>query len=161
MAANFTYVPIATTTLASAAASYTFSSIPSTYQDLALVFNGASSSGVQNFQVRFNGDSATNYSDTALTGNGTTATSGRDSTSTVIWIGAITTNQSILKLDVMNYANTTTYKTALARTGSDGYTTANVGLWRSTAAINSITVYISANNFTAGSTFTLYGISGA
>jgi hypothetical protein len=39
---------------------------------------------------------------------------------------------------------------------------AGVSLWRSTAAINSVTIYTgSGNNWDAGSTFTLYGIASA
>jgi hypothetical protein len=36
-----------------------------------------------------------------------------------------------------------------------------VGLWRGTAAINSITIYPAGGNFASGSTLTLYGITAA
>ena len=42
MAAGNTYTPIATTTLSSSQNDITFSSIPSTYTDLVIVFNGKS-----------------------------------------------------------------------------------------------------------------------
>jgi hypothetical protein len=64
----------------------------------------------------------------------------------------------------MNYANTTTYKTVLARSNvTDFRVAAIVGLWRSTSAINTIQLRSdnSSYNFTTGSTFTLYGISAA
>jgi hypothetical protein len=62
----------------------------------------------------------------------------------------------------MNYSNSTTYKTILSRgnvtgTGID----LNVSLWRSTAAITNITVTSFTSTYTAGSTFTLYGIKAA
>ena len=58
-----TYEPIATTTLGSAAASITFSSIAGTYTDLRLVMVGTTSASDWAF-VRFNGTdgSSTAYS---------------------------------------------------------------------------------------------------
>ena len=62
-------------------------------------------------------------------------------------------------LQVMNYANTNIYKTALARRGEGGFgVDAYVGLWRSTSAINAITVF-SPNSFSG--TLSLYGIKAA
>ena len=59
----------------------------------------------------------------------------------------------------MNYANTTTFKTYLARYNATSTQLSDeVALWRSTAAINSITLTAVSANFNAGSTFTLYGI---
>ncbi len=64
-------------------------------------------------------------------------------------------------INVMNYSNTTTYKTILSRS-SDLYTEASVNLWRNTAAITSIIIGAQgAYTFSAGSTFTLYGIKAA
>ncbi len=58
-----------------------------------------------------------------------------------------------------NYSNTTTYKTVLSRCSNPtGGTLAVAGLWRSTAAITSITLTPTAGNWLSGSTFTLYGI---
>ena len=164
MAAGATYQSIATTTLGSAASSYTFSSIPSTYTDLILVCGIFNSSSGANAYVRLNGDSGSNYSRTQLTGNGTTAASGRASNTTSAYIDAVSTNypQEIITVHFMNYSNTTTYKTFLARAdnASTG-TQANVSLWRSTSAINSIAIYTDTGNFSTGSTFTLYGIASA
>jgi hypothetical protein len=63
-------------------------------------------------------------------------------------------------IQVMNYSNTTTNKTVLARAGIAGdRTRAIVNLWRSTSAITSILIINNGSvNFVAGSTFTLYGI---
>ena len=115
MAAGSTYTPIATTTLGSAATSYTFTSIPSTYTDLVLVGNLSSSSNT-NISIRINSDSGTNYSNTYLTGvNGTGASSARGVNSTAgaaTWTGAsMNSSVSTLLVNFMNYSNTTTYKT--------------------------------------------------
>jgi hypothetical protein len=62
----------------------------------------------------------------------------------------------------MNYSNTTTYKTSIARYGTAGsLTLAQATLWRSTAAITSLTIVVLGSTFTAGSTFNLYGIAAA
>jgi hypothetical protein len=166
MAAGSTYTPIATTTLGSAASSVTFSSIPSTYTDLVLIIQYQSAANcVAN--ITFNNDTATNYSTTYLNGNGTTAASARGSNEAAIgtvWSGANFNGKlGQVKIQVQNYANTTTYKTALSRTDSaGGEATATVGLWRSTAAINRIDITgTSGATYSTGSTFTLYGITAA
>ena len=165
MAAGSTYTPIATTTLGSAASSYTFSSIPSTYTDLVVMIQSIDSNNATP-QMQFNNDTATNYSNTSLYGNGTSAASGRNSNTTSIYLDdqltASTTNPSIIIINVQNYANTTTYKTAILRDNRNGGIMANVGLWRSTSAINRIDFTRGGGGtFNTGSTFTLYGIAAA
>jgi hypothetical protein len=66
----------------------------------------------------------------------------------------------------MNYTNTTTYKTILCRTSNNygGVIRSSVGLLKSTAAISSIWMdlaFSSSNNWSTGSTFSLYGIKAA
>jgi len=160
-----TYEPIATTTLGSAASSVTFSSITATYTDLILIGNitGQSSSG--GLLIRFNADSASNYSYTALNGNGTSASSSRASNQTEGSISYTdsTTVPSSLITQILNYTNTTTYKTILSRANSNYGALSYVNLWRATpAAINRIDILTSGGyNLNAGSTFTLYGIKAA
>ena len=168
MAAGSTYTPIATTTISgSAQATITFSSIPSTYTDLVLV-NNVKMDLAEVFNMRFNSDSATNYSSTFLNGSGSAAGSARGSNETIasfMWTGTGTnTDFFVNTLNIFNYANTTTFKTYLARTSVAGsQVTATVGLWRKTPeAISTIT--LSGNltsKFAIGSTFTLYGIAAA
>jgi hypothetical protein len=167
MAAGSTYTPIATTTLGSAAASYTFSSISGSYTDLILVSTPIVTAATT-FGLYFNGSTAANYSATILTGDGTSAASTRVSNQTEIRISyaatSRTTNTTNIITQIQNYSNATTYKTLLSRdnAASDG-TGAIVGLWRSTAAITSITIIpISGGSIiNTGSTFTIYGISAA
>jgi len=155
-----TYTPIATTTLGSAQASYTFSSIPSTYTDLIVVFSGIGTT-TDFFSIRLNGDTGSNYSLTDLYGTGSSANSFRQTNQTKISRNECV-NQSNAIIQINNYANTTTYKTTLSRSNSASDAAfAVVGLWRSTAAINSITLLHDGSTFAAGSTFTLYGIAAA
>lgn len=164
MPAGNTFEAIATQTLGSAAASVTFSSISGTYTDLVLV---AAAIGTGDLQIfgRVNGDSGSNYSNTFLAGNGTSASSIRQSNVTSFqgdYYLAVSTDGGLTTYNFMNYSNTTTYKTILARSGlGNKGTNAIVNLWRNTAAINSITLTTSANNFAIGSVFSLYGIKAA
>jgi hypothetical protein len=160
-----TYEPIATQTLGSAVSSVTFSSIPSTYTDLVLVAN-ASGTGPSSILLQFNADTTSNYSDTLMTGYLGSALSGRDTSATQIgtsWTGGSMNGLLISAIiNLQNYSNTTTNKTVLARFNSPtSEVTAGVGLWRNTAAINTIRVLTSVNTYATGSTFTLYGIKAA
>ena len=158
-----TYEPIESKILGVATASVTFSSVPATYTDLILVFNGTSAS-TQSMELRFNGDMATNYSATRLYGDGTSAVSDRSSTSDVMLVGNLYTSQTANIIQVMNYANATTFKTVLCRSNNAGaQVSARVGLWRKTPeAITTIFLRPAGGaNFSIGCEFTLYGIKAA
>ena len=160
-----TYTPIATTTLASAAASYTFSSISGSYTDLILVANAQTTTSQDALRAQFNSDTGTNYSYTQLYAS-TSAASNRGTSQTGVRILNGATNSGseygIGTTHFLNYSNTTTYKSSLTRTNSNYIASSFVGLWRSTAAITSITIYPeSGGNILTGSSFTLYGIKAA
>jgi hypothetical protein len=170
-----TYEPLATTTLGTAAATVTFSSISGAYTDLVLVCNIQGINTISEaaaLYLEYNSDSGSNYSSTRLMGNGSTASSSRYSNQTENFIGlfpAFTTAGSKFGPQIIylqNYSNSTTYKTILSRFNSEGTGVSGedrvgafVGLWRSTAAITTIDLTSSASGgFATGSTFTLYGI---
>jgi hypothetical protein len=167
MAAGSTYTPIATTTLSSTAATVTFSSIPTTFTDLVLVINAKNpGAGAGFIQMQFNGDSSSLYSQTTLNGDGTSATSSRASTQTVLKLGIVGNSSQTFTgniFHILNYNNSTTFKTILSRQAWEEGTAARVGLWRSTAPITTITLTVDASNanYSSGSTFTLYGIAAA
>lgn len=163
-----TYEPIATTTLGSNASSVTFSSIPQTYTDLVLVISTVPYTNSEgSIRMRFNSDSGTNYSSTYLFGDSGGAQSGRASNSTNIPLsyGNALNNPRYTSIiaQIMNYSNTTTYKTVLNRNGfATDWTAAFVSLWRNTNAISTIVVDVTyIYDIGAGSTFTLYGIKSA
>ena len=165
MAAGATYVPISTQTLGSAAATISFSSIPATYTDLVLIIQAqTTNTTAQNFNLTFNG-SATGYSRTFFYGTGTAAGTSRTSSASTLAFGVIPTTAtgwSIHRINIMNYANTTTYKTTLIRADNlNDAAFAAVGLWASTSAITSISLASAAGNINTGSIATLYGIAAA
>lgn len=156
-----TYDKIATTTLGSATATVTFSSISSAYTDLVVIFVGKLSAAATCF-LRYNNDSGSNYSQTDMIGDGTSALTQRRSNVSgfrLYDIGASSNPINNLIFSVNNYSNTTTYKTTLLR-GSDsgGEVGAGVSLWRNTSAINRLDFVTGSGTWSAGSTFTLYGI---
>jgi|688.fasta_scaffold121372_4 hypothetical protein len=163
-----TYEPIATTTLGSAAANFTFSSISQNYTDLIAVIVGNSvNSGLIGSAIRVgNGsvDTGSNYSMTELYGDGSSAQSYRETSQTrwnlTLMTNGTTTGVNIIQ--IMNYSNTTTYKTSLTRANvTSTALRAVVGLWRSTSAINIIEIAPNAGNWAAGTSATLYGIKAA
>jgi hypothetical protein len=162
-----TYTELLKTTVGTATSSVTLSSIPSGYTDLIIVFSGTVAAGAGG-RIQFNGDTASNYSHTILYGNGTSAASFRESNLTsgrFTYEGSIgntdaTRNASIIQ--IMNYSNATTYKTWLSRANRPSVgLDAIVGLWRSTAAITSITLSVISDTYSVGCTFSLYGIANA
>lgn len=166
MAAGATYTPIATTTLGSAAASYTFTSIPQTYTDLVFVIGGTGDSNGY-LLIQPNSDSSNLYSRTYMIGNGSSASSNKNTNESAYFVDAGNGSSSTAAdtvVSILNYSNTTTYKTALVRAYSylapGSYS--GVGLYRSTSAITSLKIQgSSGSSLQAGSTFTLYGIAAA
>ena len=173
MAAGNTYTPLATTTFASAATSYTFSSISSSYTSLILIVNNQMSAA-SGFKLRFNGDTASNYNQLSQVGAASSITPGYVSSTTsihnnLIYGDSITTDVFTSNIiEINNYQNTNMYKMVLWRYGTNTTNTNSGevghigGQWRSLTAINSIEVSAyNAVNFNIGTSMTLYGIVAA
>lgn len=158
-----TYVALDKITVGSKVSQVTFTGINQGYTDLVVVVNGSIDSfGNVRIQVG-NGsvDTGSNYSWTRILGDGSTAQSDRGSSQTFINAVILDTNligNSLIHLQ--NYSNTTTFKTVLTRGNSTGsYVSANVGLWRSTSAIERVRINGGGADFNVGTTFSLYGIA--
>jgi hypothetical protein len=166
-----TYTELRKTTLGTATSSVTLDLTGiSGYTDLVLVANFTVATASANLVMTFNGDTTSGlYSKTQMEGTGSVAVSGRTANANNIGldsnIGDDATSPSIHIINLMNYANTSVFKTVLHR--QSGFWSANpgtgarVGLWRNTNAITSITLSNGAVNFSVGSTFSLYGIANA
>jgi len=155
-----TYVALKTETVAVATPSITFDLTGITgYTDLVLVINGTIASP-GNYALRFNSDTGSNYSDTVLFGNGSTPGSNRRSSQTLGYIGNGSTVIATNTAHIMNYSNTTTFKTILSRSNStDQRVESRVVLWRNTNAITSVIVTADGQNMSIGTTLSLYGIA--
>lgn len=167
-----TYVNIATTTLTGTQASVVFSSIPSTYTDLAIKVSGRcdSATATRNLYLRYNGSSAANYSFTLInsvvTGAGTIEST-RSSASGFLnirngLVGDTNTASAFSNVDIYipSYGVTSNKPASFHSTLPGTTTVISTGaLLRSvTDAITSLTLLPDTGNFMSGSTFYLYGI---
>jgi hypothetical protein len=160
-----TYTPLQSIVLTSATASVVFSNINQNYQDLILVQNTSTSSS-GNIYLRYNDDSTSSYSCTVLNATSASINSGRNSAITKGFIDSDAYAQNNFKYNavthIMNYSNTTTFKTALTKASNTGIGfTANVMTYIKTSAISRIEVFANVGNLQAGSTFDLYATSPA
>lgn len=163
-----TYEPIASASFSSGTGtSVDFQSIPATYTDLIVVFNMRSNNSY-NMYVRFNNDSGSNYSTTQVGGSGSAASSSRWSGDTLMRLNSTSYSTSSAFAygitHVMSYSNTSVNKTAITASGAAGLGVERmVGLWRSTSAIDRITLLLGSTGvgqFVEG-TISLYGIKAA
>jgi hypothetical protein len=172
------YESIASANGTGASGIVTFSSIPATYKHLQLrcLLKDVYTSGlIDSIYLRFNGTTGSLYSFHDLNGDGTTAARGGQASTNEIEIKStiIDSNASfanimgVAVIDIIDYASTTKNKTLRSFSGIDANTASTSfkielcsGLWRSTAAINEITIHTNIDRFTTTSVFALYGIKG-
>ena len=160
MATN-TYVALQTQTITSAVSEVIFSSIPQGYTDLILVAYNKSTGGYNPIIRVGNGsvDTGSNYSETYM--NSASPYAGSSINRANMFSDNITTSNFMPEIyQFMNYSNTTTYKTFLWRHSDTDSVSMWVGNWRSTSAIDTISITYgdTSNAMIAGITFTLYGI---
>ena len=165
--------PIATTTVgAGGSASVSFSSIPQTFTHLQLRIsargNFSFSDGLSCY-TNINSDTGNNYAQHNLRGNGSNVFSASNVSSAVIPFTACVGDTGasntfgVLIIDILDYTNTSKYKTLRALTGYDRNGAGNVqlqsGLWMNTNAITGLSFNTDGGSWLQYSTFQLYGIS--
>ena len=166
-----TYTLISSTTLSSTSASVVFSSIPSTYTDLAIrasVRSDSAGTTVHDFTYRINGLTTSIYSKTQVTGNGSAAQSYRQTTTRFIFEnmldGASATTNTFSNLEIYIPSYAAAYNKQIPHFGvSENNATlsginAMAGYYIDSTAISQLEFYTSGYNFVSGSTFYLYGI---
>jgi hypothetical protein len=168
------YESIATVTVGSGgSSSISFGSIPGTFKHLqirAISRNTTSGSGIQIGLVTFNSDTGSNYARHNLIGNGSSASANAVTSTTAIVAGVqpqageLSNSFGATVMDILDYANTSKYKTTRTLEGFDlngsGEANFRSGVWRSTAAITDIRFTASSANIAEFSQFALYGIKG-
>jgi hypothetical protein len=170
------YDSLATVTLSANQSSIVFSNIPSTYAHLqirAIFRNTNSGTGVDWVDMQLNGDTGSNYKAHYLIGDGGSASAAVSGLTTGMITALGNPNSGNTAnafgagiFDILDYANTNKYKTVRTLHGlsnnatSENYVGINSGLWMSTAAITSITLYNNTGgaNFAPYSSFALYGV---
>lgn len=164
-----TYTLISTVTVgAGGAASIDFTSIPQTYNDLVLILSGRSNDGAataDGVRLKINGaTTTTTFAQIVGTGSGVTSNGGTDDYLGNVNGGTSTANTfASMSLHLSNYASTTTNKAYLQEiTPEINASAMNMfmtnGVWASTAAITSLSLYITGFSFVQYSTASLYGI---
>lgn len=155
-------------------ASVTFSAIPGSYRHLRCIIYGKITEAVTDDYVyaQFNGDTGANYDHQQGFAIQSALSAANTFAQTKMRLGELAGASSSSAaqpgfLDVMipHYAGTTFNKLAKSESGFTIGTSGNgtaasfwMGHWRSTAAITSIVWLPAANNFKAGTIFSLYGI---
>ena len=171
------YESIATVTVGSGgSSSVTFSSIPGTYKNLQIrASNRDTRTGTneQSVRMQFNSDAGNNYSRHYLEGYGSgTPSVGGTASTDWIKVGLSPTSSAnantygVFIVDILDYADTSKYKTARSFGGDDLNGSGTIGLWSglwmNTTAITSITLSpTNSELWVANSKFALYGIKGA
>lgn len=151
-----TYEAIATTT-SSASTTITFDNVPQTFTDIVLIISGANSGNMVK-RLNFNNDTG-NGSSLVLSSpySGSTPFSATYAFANIGIYGSGTNTYHTI-VHIMNYSNSTTFKTYLYKEANAAESIeVGVGMWRSTSAITKIQITSTANNF-GSTTFTLYGI---
>ena len=171
-ASTTSYESIATVTVgAGGSSTVSFSSIPSTYKHLQIrALSRATAGGIGAFFIQFNSDTGSNYADHRIEGNGASAYADRNTSATRALSGlqaGSTTGANIFGgtvVDVLDYQNTSKYKTIRALGGIDNNGSGNIafgsGLWMSTSSVTGITLIPENTAFAQYSSFALYGIKG-
>jgi len=165
-----TYTLIEAQTLASSAASVTFSSIPATYTDLVLLVSSRiDGAGLAEYiNMIFSSDSGSKYSRTYLAGSGSAASSGRNSANTVggrfYADGSTATSNtfSTTEIYIPSYTVSQNKPYSIITMSETNAAAADMlavaSLFSSTAAITSIALTPASGNLVTGSSFYLYGI---
>jgi len=121
--------------------------------------------------MQFNSDTGSNYSQHYLGGGGSSTYAGGVANYTYIPAISILQDGNTANvfatsiIDILEYANTNTFKTTRTLNGYDANGSGEIllgsGNWRSTSAISTIVFSPSSGSFKQYSQFALYGIKGA
>jgi hypothetical protein len=169
--------PLADSKLGAPAANFDLTSIDQNFGALLLVsyVRGDAVAGTIAVQVRFNNDSGANYdaqsihnsaATTAAAGENLAATSGMIDRGVSPGGSAAASEFGVVVTLIPAYTDTVGQKGAISIiAGRSGTASGNLSamlcatFWRSTAAVNRITILPSSGNFVTGSRVTLYGLA--
>jgi hypothetical protein len=165
LAGNTAFSPGAFESIATLSGNGAFTSIPSTYKNLSLIYYDLDSSADGNdIYLRVNGNATSgNYADTTFYNAAGTPTASSSTSLSGIRVGPSFNASSALAnasgiYTIYNYTSTgPKILTGQSRAGSSYYNLITNGLLTHAAAISSITFVITSGTFTG--TYILYGVS--
>jgi hypothetical protein len=173
LVASGSYESIATVNGTGSSSTITFSSIPSTYKHLQIRALATSTTAASSYGIKINSDSTgSNYKThriNAAADSVTSTASGYAGSASIagFYYGDNTTYFTGIILDLIDYANTSKYKTFRTFTGVNTNTSASnnevslvSNLWMNTSAVTSIEVFTNGTAWNSNSVFSLYGIKG-
>lgn len=171
------FTKIQTVSVTGSPSTVEFTAIPNTYKDLYVLTNFCNSSigtavARQELRMTFNNNTSGYAQNRGYIYDGVPTVAG-DSSTSLGYIAPASANSSgaganyfsPMELHIFSYASNVANKTGHARGSAVSNTSATwvVGFthfgWANTSAISSIQFYFAVDNFVAGSTATLYGIS--
>jgi hypothetical protein len=171
---------ITTTVLDSTSTSVTFNNLATLaagYKHLQLRMvtrTNRAGSDAGDAYIQYNGDTAGNYSAHQMYGDGSSTSSAPYVNQSFMYLTSplgpnnISGSFSASIHDILDFSNTSKYKTMRGLSGGAGYGAGHgapitlwAGSWRSTSAITSMTITCAYSaSFVAGSRFSLYGFRG-
>jgi hypothetical protein len=169
------YESIATATGNGSSDTITFSSIPSTYNNLQIRILGrvTPATNVENIGIYFNSDTGSNYNGHYIYANGSSVSGGSGTNSSGMTIAGRITGGNIASeimgvaiIDIAEVQNTSKNKTIRVLSGWDSNGNGEAwyasGSWRNTAAVSSISVrqLYGSGGWTTSTKIALYGIKG-
>jgi hypothetical protein len=165
-----TFELIESKTLASAVASISFTSIPSTFTDLQLVVSARGTTTFANggyVYLFYPNGATTNLTSRYILGNGTAASSVTDTAPFIYMTPSDYTASTFSSASIYcpNYAGATNKSFSIESVNENNATAANMnliaGLWSQTTAISSLTITAAGGNFAINTTAYLYGVKNA
>ena len=167
------YESIQTVTLVSNAATISFTGIAGTYKHLEIryISRNNRASQLDGLFMRLNSDSGSNYAHHNLGGDGASASAGASTSTTSMTIAVTSASSAAANVfgagivSILDYSNTSKYKTTRTLAGYDNNGSGNIrlssGLWQNTNAVTGITFgSTDGSGILANSSFALYGIKG-
>jgi hypothetical protein len=163
-----TYTLLDSVTLASSAASVTFSSISAAGKgDLVLVTNAKNTDPENSYlTLNFNGDAGTNYPLVNMIGYGSSTESRAPASGPFLYVNLDSrftnsdTRRGLSQIAILDFSATDKHKSILIRNDvAETGTEAIAARWANTSAISTILISMSnAGSFAIGSTFNLFQI---
>jgi hypothetical protein len=165
-----TYELIESRILATTTASITFDNLSgysATYKHLQIRYASRATVDSGTIFATFNGVTGTSYASHRIIANGSTVTSDAFTSRANAFVGSNGTSDNAANvfaagvIDILDFSSTTKNKTTRALAGVSGTfssVTLTSGLFNSTAAVTSITLFGNVGNLVTGSRFSLYGI---
>lgn len=148
-------------TLSGAQATFDKTTIPGTYKHLLIVASFLPLAGNGDLHCTFNADTGSNYEwSTAVLTSGFAGINTSTSDTKLKFDTVDTVSRYLLKIDILDYADTSIHKYVIGQGSRIGSTMLPLsGRWKSNSSITQVTLSLSTGSFQSGSRCRIYGVS--